>query len=108
MRCRSGRTSSWTGCLMERCRRRSTTRRTPLSRIFAKGDPDRRKTLLRVVASNVTLRDGKAHLNLKPAFAILSKTGTHSKWLPIVKDVRTALHQDPLPIETMRELLSPV
>lgn len=52
-----------------------------LSEVFTIGDTDRKKTLLNVVASNAVLHDGKAHLNLKPAFAVLSKTGPRSKWL---------------------------
>lgn len=28
-----------------------------------------------------------------------------SNWLPIVKDIRTALDNDPLPLETVKELL---
>lgn len=52
-----------------------------LSEIFTKGDSDRKKTLLKVVASNATLHGQKAHLNLKPAFAVLAKTGPRSKWL---------------------------
>jgi len=52
-----------------------------LSEIFANGDSDRKKTLLKVVASNATLSDGKAHLNLKPAFATLAKRGDSYSWL---------------------------
>jgi hypothetical protein len=28
------------------------------------------------------------------------------RWLPIIKDVRTALAADPLPMETVKELLA--
>jgi len=38
---------------------------------------------------------------------LFQEKGAHLfDWLPIVKDVRAALAEDPLPIETMKELLA--
>ncbi len=52
-----------------------------LSNIFAKGDAHQKATLLKVVASNSSLKAGKARLNLKTAFAPLSKGRRVSSWL---------------------------
>jgi hypothetical protein len=60
---------------------------------------------LKVVASNTMLEGRKAHLNLRPAFAILAKTGPVLTGLTTIRDLRTVLDKDLLPIEMMLELL---
>ena len=52
-----------------------------LADIFANGSPERKMTLLKVLASNAVLNSGKARLNLRPAFEVLAKMGTRPKWL---------------------------
>ncbi len=52
-----------------------------LGEIFEHGGPDRKMTVLKLVASNATLESQKARLNLRPAFALLPKIGTRSDWL---------------------------
>lgn len=52
-----------------------------LGEIFAAADSERKMAALKVVASNTTLEGQKARLNLRPAFAILAKTGPRSNWL---------------------------
>ena len=52
-----------------------------LADIFANGSPERKMTLLKVLASNAVLDGGKARLNLRPAFEVLAKKGTRPKWL---------------------------
>jgi hypothetical protein len=90
-----------------------------LTEIFASGGPDRRSAVLKVVALNATLSGGKARLNLRTAFALVGRDKTTMPglptcpgiihdvrtWLPIIRDVRTALAIDPLPLDTIRALL---
>jgi hypothetical protein len=45
-------------------------------------------------------------LNLFPPFVVLAKARSHTRWLERMRDVRTALLKDPLPIEVVRNLLS--
>ncbi len=52
-----------------------------LPEIFANGDSDRKKALLKVVASNGVLSDGKAHLNLRPAFVAPGRRVNGYSWL---------------------------
>ena len=77
-----------------------------LADIFTTGDSDRKMTLLKLVASNTTLESQKARLNLRPAFAVVAKMGPRSDWQAIMRDLRTALSEDPLPMEVMKELLA--
>lgn len=69
-----------------------------LAESFTMGDPDRKMTLLKLVASNATLESQKARLNLRPAFAVVAKMGPRSDWQAIMTDLRTALAKDPLPV----------
>jgi hypothetical protein len=75
------------------------------------GDLRQRRTrpenaVLRVVASDATLEGRKARLNLRSAFSLLPKNRSHQNWLTTIRDLRTALANDPLPVEVVKALLA--
>ena len=73
--------------------------------VFEYGADERRFVVTKLVASNAMPKDRNARLNLFPLFEVLAKARGHPLWLEIMRDVRTALKDNPLPIETLKELL---
>jgi hypothetical protein len=61
---------------------------------------------MKLVASNATLKDRNARLNLFPPFEVLAKAKGHTRWLGTIRDLRTALLKDPIPAEVVKELLA--
>ena len=51
------------------------------------------------------MKDGKARLNPIPAFEVLLKMGKRPEWWTLIRDLRTSLKQNPLPMDVMKGLL---
>jgi site-specific DNA recombinase len=55
-----------------------------LASLYENSDPSRKRAIVKLVASNCVLKDGKARLNPIPAFEVLLKAGMRPEWWALV------------------------
>lgn len=76
-----------------------------MGQVYVNSDPSRKRALVKLVSLNVSLKGGKARLNLFPPFEVLRKVDSRSKWWTLINELRTSLKGNPLPVQAVRELL---